>query len=279
MKSSGHVKALQLRHSGVSYQAIMSEVGVAKSTLWRWLKAAGMVDNNSPERIQNRRMAQQKAAETVHRLRLERTRAIMASAAQDIGSLTPRELLLIGTALYWAEGAKQKERGSQASELVAFSNTDPAMHRLFLRFLQECCGIAPSTLSFRIYLHETADAKKARAYWAYQLGIRVVRTAPISWKRHKSRIFRKTNVGATYHGLLRIVVPKSTDLNRRIAGWIHGMCVAIGEWCNGSTTAFEAVRRGSSPRSPAFLREPGLETESFVVECDRTSTRWEALTN
>jgi len=27
------------------------------------------------------------------------------------------------------------------------------------------------------------------------------------------------------------------------------------------------------------LREPGIETESLVVECDRSSTMWEALTN
>ena len=278
MKSSEHVKALQLRQSDVSYQAIMSEVGVAKSTLWRWLKAAGMVDdNNSPERIQNRGLAQQKAAETVHRLRLERTRAIMASAAQDIGSLTSRELLLIGAALYWAEGAKQN--GPDRCSQVLFGNMDPTMHRLFLRFLNECCGIPPSTLRFRIYLHETADGAKARTYWFNQLGIEAIRSAPISWKRHKPVTFRKTNVGDTYHGLLRICVPKSTNLNRRIAGWVRGMGVAIGEWCNGSTLAFEAISRGSSPRSPALLREPGIETESFVVECDRSSTMWEALTN
>jgi hypothetical protein len=28
-----------------------------------------------------------------------------------------------------------------------------------------------------------------------------------------------------------------------------------------------------------LLREPGAETGSFVIECDRTSTMWEALTN
>ena len=54
------------------------------------------------------------------------------------------------------------------------------------------------------------------------------RLAQQSWKRHRPTIFRR-NVGNTYHGLLRIVVPKSSDLNRRINGWIHGMCVAIGE--------------------------------------------------
>jgi hypothetical protein len=28
-----------------------------------------------------------------------------------------------------------------------------------------------------------------------------------------------------------------------------------------------------------LLREPGREMESFVIECDRASTMWEALTN
>lgn len=211
------------RQAGATYSDIMRQYGIAKSTAWRWFKEAGLVDGQSQRYTERRLFAQRKAAETVHRSRLERTQAIISAASQEIGELTTRDLRLVGAALYWAEGAKQKESRKQVSAHVAFSNTDPRMLRLFIRFLEECCGIAPPTLSFRIYLHESASGENARTYWSSQLKITALQMAPITWKRHKPTISRVSNVGATYHGLVRIVVPKSTNLNRRISGWIEGL--------------------------------------------------------
>jgi hypothetical protein len=37
---------------------------------------------------------------------------------------------------------------------------------------------------------------------------------------------RKSRIN--YYGQLRIVVKKSTDLNRKVAGWIEGICVKSG---------------------------------------------------
>lgn len=223
---SERVEAIQLRRDGATYQDILTRLDVAKSTLWRWLKAEGLVDGQSQKYTERRLLAQKKAVEVVHRARLERTNITVSNAKREIGDLTLRELRLIGTALYWAEGAKQKESKSQVSEGIIFSNTDPQMLRLFISFLDHCCGVRPSDLRFRIYLHhETADAKQARMYWFNQLDIAAVQAAPITWKRHKPTIFR-TNVGKNYHGLLRVIVPKSTDLNRRITGWTLGLCAA-----------------------------------------------------
>ena len=223
MKGSERAQAIALRRDGASYQKIRQGLGIAKSTLWRWLKNEGLVESQSQQLTELRRTAQRKAVNAVRRTRLEKTHTIMSEARRDIDQITLSELRLIGAALYWAEGAKQKEHKGQASAQVVFSNTDPRMLRVFVAFLHQCCGIEPSTLRFRIYLHETADATDARIYWHHQLGIEAITTAPVTWKRHKRSVHR-VNVGAGYHGLLRIIVPSSTDLNRRISGWIDGMC-------------------------------------------------------
>ncbi len=228
MKSSQQSQALVLRRDGLTYAAIQERLEIAKSTLWRWLKTEGLVDGQSQQYTERRLLAQRKAVQTVRRIRVEKTEAIMAGAAQEINGISTRELCLIGAALYWAEGSKQKEHKGQVSQQVVFVNTDPRMLRLFVRFLERCCGIPSSELRFRIYLHETASATEAQVYWCNQLGIDALRSAPITWKRHKPTIFR-TNVGSGYHGLVRVVVTKSTDLNRRIGGWIDGICVGIGE--------------------------------------------------
>jgi DNA-binding transcriptional MerR regulator len=46
-----------------------------------------------------------------------------------------RELLIASIMLYWAEGSKKN------NPYVAFSNSDPKIIKLFLRFLREICGI------------------------------------------------------------------------------------------------------------------------------------------
>ncbi|MBI3319058.1 MAG: helix-turn-helix domain-containing protein [Candidatus Omnitrophica bacterium] len=227
MKSLSQREAVQLRRDGVTYREIQGRLGITKSTLWRWLKAEGLVDGQSQQYTERRLVAQKKAAEPVRRHRLHRTQLMMEEAYQEVGVLTSRELKLIGTALYWAEGSKQNT-STRISEQVVFSNTDPRMLRLFVDFLNRCYAIQPDDLRFRIYLHETADAETARQYWFSRLGMSAIQAAPITWKRHKPTVFR-SNVGSGYYGLLRIIVPRSTNLNRRITGWINGMVHAIGE--------------------------------------------------
>ena len=229
MKRTQQLEAIQLRRSGANYQTIRQQLNVAKSTLWRWLKSEGLVETHPQRLTELKRAAQQRAARVVKARRIARTQLIVEEAKRTIGSLTERELCLIGTALYWAEGAKQKESSaSQVSERVIFSNTDPRMLRLFVKFLNECCEVPSSALTFRIYLHETANAEVAKTYWSTQLGLEAIRTAPITWKRHNPST-RRTNIGTTYHGLLRIVVRKSANLNRGIQGWTDGLCIAVGE--------------------------------------------------
>ena len=260
MRRSERTEAIRLRRDGTTYHDIMQRYGMAKSTLWRWLKEERLVDAQSQQYTERRLVAQRKATETVRRNRLEKTQGIISRSKQDIGSLTARELRLIGTALYWAEGAKQKERKGQVSEQVVFANTDPRMLHLFVTFLRVCCGVLLSELRYRIYLHETAGAADAREYWHDQLGIDEIKKAPITWKRHKPKVSR-ANVGRDYHGLLRIRVCRSTDLNRRIMGWIDGIWAA-GEWCNGNTGAFGASIPGSNPGSPAFAESATVNGSS-----------------
>ena len=117
MKATQRVEAIHLRRSGVSYQAILGQLGVAKSTLWRWLKGEGLVETHPQRLTEIKRLAQQKAAAVVKARRIARTQTIVEAARREIGSLTSHELLVLGTALYWAEGAKQKE-SSASTRLI-----------------------------------------------------------------------------------------------------------------------------------------------------------------
>src|SRR3989338_6403626 len=108
MKSTEREEALQLRRGGVTYQEIMQRLGVTKSTLWRWLKAEGLVETQPQKLTELKRMAQRKGAAVVKARRLARTQVILGRASGEIGDLSHRDLWLLGLAFYWAEGAKQK---------------------------------------------------------------------------------------------------------------------------------------------------------------------------
>ena len=225
MKLAEHEEAIQLRRRGVTYQEIMQRLGLTKSTLWRWLKAEGLVDGQSQHYTERRLLAQKKAAASVHRIRVNRTQAIMSTAHRDIGSLTFRELQVIGTALYWAEGAKQKPHN--VGQRVAFANSDPGMLHVFLVWLQRVCQISIDRLTFELYIHESADVEGAQKFWSTTLHV-IPDQFHIRLKRHKVTRHRK-NIGATYVGLVRISVKRSTDLNRKIDGWIAGITQGVGE--------------------------------------------------
>ncbi len=254
--TSDRARAIELRKAGVSYMELMQRFGVAKSTLWRWLKAEGLVAATPQEFTELKRIAQRKGADLVRARRIERTRLIMAEARKDVGFVDERDLWLAGTVLYWAEGAKQNPRN--VSSGVIFVNSDPAAVRLFMAWLKEICEVTDDRIGYEIYLHETANAERAQAYWAAELDLPVEKLSRIRWKRHRPAT-RRTNVGDTYHGLVRVRVVRSSALNRKIAGWIAGLSNSLGSGVMVTHLALDQKTPGSTPGSPADWVEPGQQ--------------------
>src|SRR3990167_1070594 len=133
-------RAIKLRKKGLSYSEILKEVPAAKSTLSLWLRNVGLAKRQRQKLTEKKRLAQIKGAQVRHDQRIEKSRIITNRAFQEIGEITERELKLIGAALYWAEGSKQKEHN--VSEQVMFSNSDPLMISVFLRWLVNICRIS-----------------------------------------------------------------------------------------------------------------------------------------
>lgn len=122
-----------------------------------------------------------------------------------------------------AEGAKAKPWS--VSEPVSFTNSDAHLIRLFLAWVQ-LLGVAREDLTFRLHIHESADVAAATAYWVKVVGFSPVRFMRPTLKRSSPRGVRR-NTGADYHGCLVIKVRRSTQLNRRIAGWWSAMAAEL----------------------------------------------------
>lgn len=215
-------KAIKLRKRGLSYSEILKKISVAKSTLSLWLRSVGLARKQKQKLTEKRLAAALRGSIKKREQRIAITNEIKTKARNEIGKLSNRELWLTGVALYWAEGTKQKEHN--VSQKVKFSNTDPIMIKVFLRWLQNICGIPKSEISFRISLHETAINKldKVQKYWAKITGLPINNFQKIDWKKHRINTKRK-NTGEKYFGLLNVYIRNSTNLNRKIQGWIEGI--------------------------------------------------------
>jgi hypothetical protein len=212
-------RAIILRRKGFTYSEILKEIPVAKSSLSLWLRGVGLAKKQEQRLTKKREEAQRKGAQARRNYRLVITRDIKDRARKEVGKISSRELWLIGTALYWAEGHKERRFGT----LLRFGNSDVNMVKVYLKWLK-VCGVSKKNTHFRIYLHENAKnkVKKVQRYWARNTGFSVRYFQKITWKKNKVRTNRK-NIGDNYYGLVDVIVKKSVNLNRRTQGWVEGI--------------------------------------------------------
>lgn len=220
-------RARELRVQGLDYEEIADALGVSKSSVSLWVR-----DISRPARLSYEE-CRKRAAEGARRyweaerpVRAAARAAIRDAAASQIGPLTDREVLIAGAIAYWCEGGKSKPH--TRSDRVVFINSDPALIRFFLRFL-DVAGAPRASLRFRVYIHEKADVEAAQSFWQDVTGATADQFATPTLKRHNPVTVRK-NVGDTYHGCLRIDVSQSADLYRKIEGWATASMEAVAMW-------------------------------------------------
>ncbi len=223
-KDDLRVKARELRERGLAYHQIVAELGVSKSTVSAWVR-----DLPRPERLSYQE-CRRRAAEGVrrywaaeHPIREAQRAAARAAAAAQIGRLNEREILIAGAIAYWCEGTKNKPH--RRDDRVDFMNSDPALIKFFLRFL-DVAGVAQEESIFRIYIHESADVGAAQRFWLDITQAHPDQFRRPTLKRHNPRTVRK-NTGEDYHGCLNIKVRRSADLYRKIEGWAAAAMTSV----------------------------------------------------
>ncbi len=216
-------KAIELRKKGFSYSEILKEVPVAKSTLSLWLREIGLTKRQKQRLTKKKLLAMKRGWEATRNKRIEKSKKIKEIASKEIQKISKKELWLMGIVLYWAEGAKEKPY--RTGERVHLMSIDERILLIFKKWLIECCCIDEDDIYYDVYIHEnsTHSSDAVRNHWRKVLSIPQKQTIPIYYKRGKVKTIRK-NIGKTYFGICRINIRKSTDFNRKIDGWITGIC-------------------------------------------------------
>ncbi len=166
-------KAIQLRMLGKSYNEIAKDLDVGKSLLSYWLKdlelspeAKTILDgksNYAKEKFQdyNRQKHQRVQKEN---------QEIKKKFTKKVGKISNREMLLLGAALYWAEGYK-RHGGKHPSPHISFSNSDPKMIKFFLQFVRKILKINEEKLKPLIQIYPSTDKNEAVIFWSEVTGI------------------------------------------------------------------------------------------------------------
>lgn len=246
-KDDVRARAHELRASGKSYKEIERELGVARSTVSMWLRDVPLTEEHRNRMMERQRTAYQRRADSIRARRQFREAQIMKASAAEVGAVSTRDVFVAGVIAYWAEGSKAKPWNPSAR--VSFINSDPSMIRLFLAFMDHV-GVERDRLVFRVQIHESADVEYAHEFWSRVTGVAVDTFTRPTLKRHNPKTMRR-NVGTTYVGCLTIVVRRSSDLNRQIAGWYDGIVSSLGGGVTAAWGDFDSSGPGSNPGRPA----------------------------
>lgn len=220
-KDELRAEAIELRGLGRSVNDIARQLGVARSTAYQWVKHLPLdPDDQAAERRRDHAARMTEARWAAHRETRDAAQAdARRRAAETVGPLDERDLLLLGAAIYWCEGTKSKPW--RRDDRVQFVNSDVRLLRLFLRFL-ETCGVDRGVPAYRVSIHESADAVAAERWWAGELDLPAERFRRATLKAHRPNTVRR-NIQGDYHGCLVIDVPRSRELYWRIEGLVAGL--------------------------------------------------------
>ncbi len=230
-------KALKLRLNGKSYNEIHVALGIPKSTLATWFTGLEL-SSKARERIHKRVGAGSfkallKRNKNQTSLAIQRSRAIRKAASTEVTRLSQRDLFVSGVNLYWAEGYKRpilKNGIERTYHPVRFSNSDPDLIKIFLRFLREICKIDENRITAEIRIYQHHNPTVLMDFWMKVTGIKQKNFGKIYYGVSKSSQHKRP-FNILPYGTIQISV-NDTKLYHKIMGWIDGLKIhaAMVQW-------------------------------------------------
>ncbi|MFA6463465.1 MAG: hypothetical protein WCV55_00490 [Candidatus Paceibacterota bacterium] len=213
-------KARQIRmKDGASIKEISDLLKVSKSTISFWCKEIILNRKQLVNLAKKQKEAGLKGSliysEKIRQERIERDLKQGMIGKRDVGILSKRDLLIAGLALYWAEGYKKSH-----SE-IGFTNSDPKMITLMLKWFREIYGIEKDNFVARLSINILHQKKVSQIlkFWSKNTGIPLNHFTKTSLIKSVSKKIYPDN--KNYYGVLRIKVRKGTILKQRILGGIE----------------------------------------------------------
>ena len=202
MRVEEKVKAIELRKQGKSVKGISDTLGVAKSSVSRWVRDVELTEeqllNLHNDRDTIRIASSYKAGKT----NIEKF-SLLRKEYQKNGAAMFKQYgheFMNGCMLYWAEGSKSRF-------MVRLTNSDHHMILYFASFLKKFFDLKDNEIkySFTFYLDGETKVEDVENYWSKCLNVNKEKFNKVSI----NRVPRKANTARrerTKHGVCHITV-------------------------------------------------------------------------
>lgn len=156
--------AIKLRRAGKSYNQISKTLTIQKGTLSGWFKndpvsqkvKTALNDNSNPlvaRRIKN-------FVENNRKRWLKWRSDARQEAENEFAELSKKPLFVAGLMLYWGEG------DSKMGNPLRFTNTDPRMISLYVKFVRKVLEIPKKKLKITLVLYPDLLENTCKNFWS-----------------------------------------------------------------------------------------------------------------
>jgi hypothetical protein len=204
-----------LRRLGWTYGEIRDVIPVPKATLAGWCRDITLSPAQVAD-IKARTGSRRDVPRDTQRKRRAEIAQIRADARVFAGEHLQDPLFVAGTVLYWGEGAKTER-------LLTFANSDPAAHRLFIRWTRAFHD-EHAEFVLSLHLHHGNDDQRARQWWAETLNLEEADFTK-TFIKPPGTGHRKNKLS---HGVCRVRMRRSADAWHRTLAWIEVIAERFG---------------------------------------------------
>lgn len=228
-KSLLRLEARQLRREGVSLREIAQKISISKSTVSVWIRdivlTREQIEKLRQSELRGAEIGRQKSAEIRRKIRKNTLNQHYISGAQMLPTITRRDLLMIGLALYWGEGSKKNGQ-------LQFCNSDPKVIQFLLLWLQKCFDIPKEHFTCWVGINEIHIKREdiVKRYWSEITKIPLNQFRNTSYKRvENKKIYENFE---EHYGTLFIRVVKPFIIYHQILGMIEalGKQANVAQW-------------------------------------------------
>ncbi len=220
-------QAIKLRQKGWSYKEIADKFEISKGTAYLWTRKVKL-SKSAQQRIERKikrgiakgLIAYNKLYGPIRSQEANKLREKYKNkSCREIKNLSPKDLKLIGAALYWAEGDKKNRN------MFRFSNSDSSMIKIMMKFLEETAKIPKEKITARMHLYPQINPKTALSYWSKITNLPKKRFSKPFFQISKASKHKRSSNTLPY-GTLHLEV-YNTELTWKTRGWIQGIIQKI----------------------------------------------------
>ena len=211
MQREDKQRARELRTQGWSYNDILQEVSVSKSTLSLWLRDIPLTDEQIAALLSKQDAGREKFIRSTTSRRNDRWAEYHAEAEAEYAELSKAPAFMFGLALYIGEGSKTQPNS------LRFANCDPRVIRRGLQFFLKI-GLLMPQIRCAVHLHPNLDVAEAEAYWQEATGLLPLQFYKTTVALSRASTGNKTNVQR--YGTCHLVAHQ-TRTRQKLAKWME----------------------------------------------------------